>query len=242
MKSVVLGKVVEIKHILETNQKTIIDENGKEKLVYTAKPKIKKEESAAEWREICRFKGEPAHNYEYMHNWKSVYMSNGFIDGRNRLNISENEEVAIDKKIFRADLGELHLFTNKVLEKIDIDAVDAADQLRLHTREFNKQMIESNEKMKAYCDLHGLKYEDSDCEQVFELVYPGDKYEISDGEMKVQGRNKLSYATYISNDLCTLPLHPDYNKIADSAIATNSACAYLDNEIDSLSSKVSIYG
>lgn len=185
MKSVVLGKVVEIKHILKTNQKTIIDENGKEKLVYTAKPKIKKEKSVAEWREICRFKGEPTWNYEHMYSWKSAYMSDGFSDVRNKLNISENEEVAVDKKVFRADLGELHLFTDKVLEEIDIDAVDATEQLHLHTRDFNKQMIESNEKMKSYCDLHGLKYEDSDCKKVFELVYPGKEYKIVDGKMQV---------------------------------------------------------
>lgn len=185
MKSVVLGKVVEIKHILETNQKIITDDNGKEKLVYTAKPKIKKEESVAEWREICRFKGEPTWNYEHMYSWKSFHMSDGFSDVRNKLNISENEEVAVDKKVFRADLGELHLLTNKVLEEIDIDAVDATEQLRIYTRDFNKQMIESNEKMKAYCDLHGLKYEDSDCEKVFELVYPGKEYKIVDGKMHV---------------------------------------------------------
>ena len=203
MKSVVLGKVVEIKHILETNQKTIIDENGKEKLVYTAKPKIKKEESVAEWREICRFKGEPYWNSEYTRNWKYAYM-HSFGDGRDKLNISENEEVAIDQRVFRADLGELHLFADKVLEEIDIDAVDAADQLRLHTREFNKQMIESNEKMKAYCDLHGLKYEDSDCEKVFELVYPYEKYEISNGEMKVCKISYLNSGACISANTYTV--------------------------------------
>ena len=226
MKSVVLGKVVEIKHILEINQKTITDENGKEKLVYTAKPKIKKEELVAEWREICRFKGEPAYNYEYMFNWNSLHMFTGFKDTRNRLNISENEEVAIDKKVFRADLEEMHLFTNKILEEIDVNAVDAADQLRLHTRDFNKQMIESNEKMKAYCDLHGLKYEDSDCEKVFELVYLGREYKIVDGKMQVleTGTCKVGSLTigYPSNSDAIVALKSSVSNCCDIATSISN--------------------
>lgn len=206
MKSVVLGKIIEIKHVLETHQKTITDENGKVKVVYTAKPEVRKKESIKEWKEICRFKGKPLYNTTYFNPSFSYRQSTC-------LNVSENEEVIVSKQVFRADLEEMHLFTNKILEEIDVNAVDAADQLRLHIRAFNNQMIESNERMKAYCDLHGLKYEDSDCDKVFELVYPGKKYEIINGKMMIQQKTYLSSETCISNDPCRLKLHYDWIKV-----------------------------
>lgn len=58
-------------------------------------------------------------------------------------------------------------------------------KLSNHIKEFNKMMIESNDKLKAYCDLHKLSYEDTDCIELFKLVFPDKLYIIRDGKMKV---------------------------------------------------------
>ena len=219
MKSVVLGKIIEIKHVLEAHQETITDENGKVKVVYTAKPELRKKESIKEWKEICRFKGKPLYN--------TTYFNPHFSYGQSMcLNVSENEEVIVSKQVFRADLEEMHLFTNKILEEIDVNAVDAADQLRLHIRAFNNQMIESNERMKAYCDLHCLKYEDSDCEKVFELIYPSKTYEIINGKMKVKHDNRSQ-----------LKAEKIDTTIVDTTLASKYACDV--SEISARSSSIS---
>ena len=49
---------------------------------------------------------------------------------------------------------------------------------------FNEQMTESNEQMSAYCKLHKLDPRDTDCEELFKIVYPNKEYEIVDGKMK----------------------------------------------------------
>ena len=49
-------------------------------------------------------------------------------------------------------------------------------------------MITSNEKLKSYCDVHKLSYEDTDAIELFGIVFPDEKYEIVDGVMKVKER------------------------------------------------------
>lgn len=170
MKSVVLGKVIENVYSVDTKQKTITDEHDEEKKVYTAKPVLINNPNIKEWKEICSFEGEPRYNFHYWHRDKDF-------------NISENESVNVNREIFRADLNELHLQTNKVLEEIDVNKEGANYEYEAHIEQFNKMMIMSNKMMQDYCDLHKLDYRFADCEKVFSLVYPEKEYEIKDGKM-----------------------------------------------------------
>ena len=189
MKSVVLGKVIENIYSVDPKTKTIKDEHGEEKVVYTAKPVLNKEEKIKEWKEILNFEGKPKYNsYGTYYSFVGVYGC---------LNISENEEVSITKEIFRADLNELHLYSNKVVEEFDTNKENSTYEYEAHIEQFNKMMNTSNKAMQDYCDLHGLDYRKADCETVFSIVYPDKEYEIKDGKMVCK-----NVYTITSNNIC----------------------------------------
>ena len=118
--------------------------------------------------------------------------------------------MTIEEEIFRADLNEMHLHTNKVVEEKDINKEDALSILEGQIKAFNKMMIESNNRLIVYCDLHKLSYEDTDCIELFKLVFPDDEYVIEDGVMKVKEKSKVTFAPYklgniiIDNDITTI--------------------------------------
>ena len=180
MRTVVLGKIIENHYSVDLKQKTT-DKDGKIKTVYTDKPVVNKTTEIKDWKEICSFKGEPRYNKGHKE-----------LSFLNTINISVDDYVSIIKEVFRADLNELHLFTDKVIEEIDIDKFEADELLVKHIKDFNKTMIESNDVMRDYCDLHCLSYETSDCIKVFNLVFPDKIYEIVDGVMKAKETKYLS--------------------------------------------------
>lgn len=184
MKTKVFGKVIENNYSVIYNSKQIEDENGNVKTVYTDKPMILKGQTVKEWIELCSYKGEPRYN---SNNRCMLY-------GYRHFNIAENETVRTEEEIFRADINEMHLHTDKVVEERDIDKENALSILDGQVREFNKMMIESNDRLKAYCDLHKLSYEDTDCIELFKLVFPDDEYVIQDGIMKVKEKPQVKYA------------------------------------------------
>lgn len=179
MKTKVFGKKIENNYIIEPNQKMIKDENNCDKLVFTAKPTIIKESNLVEWVELHGFDGEPRYNNYGMNIvWVGSYL--------NHINLSEDEEVGIEKEIFRADLNEVHLYTNKVVEENDWDKEYQEAGYKTLIGEFNTQMIESNDKLKSYCEVHKLNPEETDCIELFNIVFPNQNYVIQDGVMKVQ--------------------------------------------------------
>jgi hypothetical protein len=181
LRTVVLGKKIENKYKVISNQKEIKDNDGNLKTVYTDRPSIDKKPEVKEWVELCSYEGEPRYNYRY----------NGFRNSISlELNISETEYVSVYEEIFRADLNEVHLHTNKAVEIIDIDKEESLSILDEQIRAFNKMMIESNHKLKSYCDLHKLSYEDTDCIELFNLVFPDNEYVIEDGVMKVKEKEQ----------------------------------------------------
>lgn len=188
MRTVILGKKVENVYEVNHNWKTIDDGNGGVKTVYTDKPTLVMTPYIKEWSEICAYDGEPRYNS----NKEYVFA----IGGNYQINISENETINIGKEIFRADLNEVHLETDKVLEEIDIYKGESEEILSEQIRAFNSMMIASNDKLKTYCDVHKLSYEDTDAIELFGIVFPGEKYEIVDGVMKVK---KKSVEMYISS-------------------------------------------
>jgi hypothetical protein len=176
LRTVVLGKKIENKYEVFYNQNEIKDDNGNLKTVYTGKPFIEKTSKVKEWVELCSYNGEPRYNSFW--SWNPITSKT--------LNISETERVYISEEIFRADLNEVHLYSNEVVEEIDVNKEEAIVICDEQIRAFNKMMIESNHKLKSYCDLHKLNYEDTDCIELFNLVFHGEEYVIEDGVMKVK--------------------------------------------------------
>ena len=185
MRTVILGKVIENVYDVDYKWTQIKDEEGEMKTVYTDKPVVVKKEGIKEWKELCSYDGRPMYNSKLA---AIAYFSLG-----HTINISENEEVMIDSEIFRADKCEMQLRTNKVVDTIETNKDVAEAICNEQIKAFNKMMIESNEQLKAYCDLHKLVYEETDCIDLFKLVFPNKRYEIIDGVMKVREKNDGFY-------------------------------------------------
>ena len=181
MRTVVLGKKIENVYEVNHNWKTIDDGNGGIKTVYTGKPTLKMTPHIKEWTEICSYDGEPRYNSN-----KRYYFAS--LSYNNQINISEDEIVVVYEEIFRADLNEMHLHTDKVIEEVDVNKEESEEILSEQIRAFNSMMITSNEELKAYCDVHKLSYEDTDAIELFKIVYPSKQYEIENGVMSVSGQ------------------------------------------------------
>lgn len=188
MKTRIFGKKIGNIYEVDHNWKQIEDNDGEIKTVYTDKPSINKTRKVKEWSELCSYEGEPRYN---------SYIGFALY---NQINISENETVTIEEEVFRADLNEMHLHTNKVVEEKDINKEDALSILEGQIKAFNKMMIESNNRLMTYCDLHKLSYEDTDCIELFKLVFPDDEYVIEDGVMKVKEKPKTTASSLYIDD------------------------------------------
>ena len=106
--------------------------------------------------------------------------------------ISEDEILSVDNMIFRADLNELHIFTYKVCNEEEINKKESEAEYKKLIAAFNKQMIISNKRMMDYCDVNKLSYEDTDCTQLFRVIYPNSKYQIKNGVMMVMDANYIA--------------------------------------------------
>ena len=176
MKTKVLGQIITNTYSIDNKRKEIKDSTGESKMIYEAKPELNKE-SKIEWTEICGFKGNPRYNSNPKNlAWSSFAFCKA-------INISENEEVLINEEIFRADLNELHLRTNKILKEIDLNKEEMEIALNKEMKLFNKEMIEADEKLKSYCALHKLNPEETDCVELFKLVYSKDICWVTDGTL-----------------------------------------------------------
>lgn len=173
MKTRVQGKVLKVTYSVEKNaEKT--EENGKTKYIFSAKPELKKKEEIMEWKDICSYTGLPHYDEELIYGYVTDTM-----------HISENECVTVKKAIFRADLGEYHVQTDKVLDTIEVNKEESEAAYNAIMKTFNRVMIESNEKMMSYCKLHKLDPEETDCVELFHLVYPNEHYCINNGKMRI---------------------------------------------------------
>ena len=167
-------------------------ENGK----FTKKPSYSTVKKFLNHEEICSFKGEPYYNDD-------TKLACTFFDPHYRckkININEEEEVNIVRKVFRADLNEVHLFSDYVVREEELNFESEIEfEVDNLIREFNKTMIESNEKMLRYAKLHKLFLEDTDCEELFKLVYPNKICKIENGKMVVLDGSFTVKSDYITN-------------------------------------------
>lgn len=128
----------------------------------TAKPFIKSRDDV-EWEKVLVFEGNNirANNY----------------DCHYRINISDDEEVEVEKDIFRADLNEMMVYTSKEISIIDSEKEKSEEELKNLIAEYNKQEIEKDEKLLSYCKLHKLNIDDLELDKLKKIVYP-DKTEL----------------------------------------------------------------
>lgn len=199
MRTVLFGKKIQNIYEVDHKCKEIKDDNEEVKTVYIDKPKVTRRQEIKEWTELCSYKGKPRYN--------SKGSSSNYCGWAvcHTVNISENESVMIENEIFRADLNEMHLYTSKIIEEIDVNKEDSLFVCEEQIKAFNKMMIESNNKLMSYCDLHKLSYKDTDCIELFKLVFPDKEYVIVDGIMKVKDKSKVcnNYGSvYIGDNSC----------------------------------------
>ena len=135
-----------------------------------------------DWEEILSYDGEPRYNNDF-DPWSSHI---------HKMCISETDIVCAEREVFRADLNEVHVYTDRIMTEIEMYKEEAEREYAELVALFNKQMIESNDKMKAYCDLHKLNYEETDCTELFKLVYPDESWEIKDGKMQVASKGTIT--------------------------------------------------
>lgn len=114
----------------------------------------------------------------------------------NKFYISEDEEVKLVRKYFRADLGVWIVETDKVLSEKHIGEKKCKQELAKLIKEYNKQKIESCDYLKAYCDIHKLSYEDTDYDELKEIVEkpksPGHFFKVEDDWLDIVRRYPLS--------------------------------------------------
>ena len=94
------------------------------------------------------------------------------MDFRERINLSETEEVCLEAKIYRADLHAYMVHTDKVIEEKDYEYNKYTERnYKDAMREYNAQMIEADEKLRAYCAVHKLNPEETDYDELNKVVY-----------------------------------------------------------------------
>lgn len=132
--------------------------NGEFKYKFDAKPEIIKDVVELDPVEICQYEGRPC-----VSSYKCVFADP-------KINIGD-EEVNVKKDIFYADLSEWKQFVDKVVSNVDYYKeeveLDYADLIA----QYNEQMINEDERLKAYCDLHHLNPGDTDVDELRKIVY-----------------------------------------------------------------------
>jgi hypothetical protein len=182
MKTIIQGFNITTIYSVENNKKVVSDNNEEKKIVYFKKPKLKydlkyEDETIAEVNENIELNRSTC--------W-------GELKDTNEINLNEEETVSIKQKIYRLDLNAIVYKTNKILSKKDVNKEESEKDLAIELKAFNKQMIESEERLLAYCNLHKLNLEDTDVNELFKLVYPNGTYDIEDGKLIVTNNDKFS--------------------------------------------------
>jgi hypothetical protein len=159
MQTVIQGKEIETTYSV----KVLRDDEGKIK----SKPELVTEEKIIKWTDLFKVDGVIPYNS----GTNSTY---AFRLGYPSINISETEEVNVISQIYRVDLNILQLHTDKVVVDTSINKEEAETNLKTALAEYNRTVIEADEKMLAYCKLNNLDVETAnidDLKKVFGLNY-----------------------------------------------------------------------
>lgn len=82
------------------------------------------------------------------------------------INISENETVAIEEEIHRADINKVMVHTNKVVREKEINKAEAENEFKKVMTEYNHTVIDNDSKMKAYCNVNKIDIDTVDIDDL----------------------------------------------------------------------------
>ena len=178
MRTIIQGKKVRTTYSVVNKAELIREEPGKKRVVFKAKPKLKDETKVVGWETIKEFDEEINLNIKKYVDY--------FLDNRiGEISLSESEIVGVIEKIFRIDLGAYVLHLDKILNEEIVNELEAKAVLKSQLMLYNKTMIESNERLAAYCKINKLNPEETDVNDLFKIVYPDNSYSIVDGKLMV---------------------------------------------------------
>lgn len=150
MKTIIQGKNI------QTNYKVNTDTT-----LFGGEPCLRQRESTVSWSDIICIDGEIKYNSTKSGEAKKI-------------NLSETECVEIIEEMYRADLNAWVVRVNKTLSNEDVNKENAEAELAVVLKEYRKERIKNNPRMKAYCDLHQLVPEEVDLHDL-EIVLGIDK-------------------------------------------------------------------
>lgn len=122
-----------------------------------------------DWQEVISF---DCDRLEYNTRNKTEPWS--FIEVSKRMNISENEEVAIIEQIFRADKATTYLHSDKILSTTE----DRETNWRVYQvalQEYRDYVFKAYPAVREYCELHCVKDELENIDKIKEIVLKEDK-------------------------------------------------------------------
>lgn len=156
----VMGRATETYWRVEPHTHIAGAGNDATRYVFDAKPEIVKDIIELDPVEICQYEGIPCAS-------SSVYII-GY--PYKRINIGD-EEVNVQKEAFYADLSEWKQFVDKVVSNVDYYKEEAELDYADLIGQYNEQMINEDEKLKAYCKLHHLNPVETDVDELKKIVY-----------------------------------------------------------------------
>lgn len=151
----VMGRVTDTYWSVEEN--CHIDYESK-KLIFDAKPEIKKNVVDCDPIVICEYDGSPVSSHEYV---TCCWEYGVFIDG---------EFVAEQGREFHADIPEWRQYVDKVVKNIDYDMEETKAQYKELIREYNAYVINGDERLLAYCKLHNLDIKETDPDELKKIL------------------------------------------------------------------------
>lgn len=200
----VMGKVTQTYWYVEPNYHEKRKEDGTVEFVFDKRPELKSDVREFEPMEICRYEGNPNTDIPC-----GFYFPTSIHIG--------DECVEVLKSNFYADSDEYRQFVNKVIKNTDINQEESREKYNLLIRDYNKQSIEGDEKLLAYCKLHHLDPEETDVDELKKILKENDTIESN-----VININEDSIKIYPSNSLI-------FNTIADSL---SNCCDRMSNSIN----------
>lgn len=174
MKSIIQGQNVEKVYSVEAKR----DDKGK----FISKPVIKVDKKIT-YSDICEVDGEIGYNSNY-----------NFFQQK-QINLSEDETIAVLKEIYRADLNAMVVQTDKVLDEYETNLYESETELRELITEYNEQIINDDEKLKAYCEVHKLVPSETDVDELKKIVYE----DIGKEKTEEDFENFIKYVKLFSN-------------------------------------------
>lgn len=185
----VMGRVTDTYWSVEEN--CHIDYESK-KLIFDAKPEIKKNVVDCDPVVICEYDGNPVSLVGY--NNDDYWASGIFISG---------EFVTEQKREFHADIPEWRQYVDKVVKNVDYDMEETEAQYKELIREYNAYVINGDERLFAYCKLHNLDIEETDPDELKKIL-----------------PSKTSDTISVDVSLPSFTIHPGYYA-SSSIVASN---------------------